>query len=440
MTIIAGGNSIIELKDATTEVDMKKFPKETKIEKLNSTDKFVHWGDDNLLPARILTEIGKDEVVFRSNEFNKATHLGLGLNYALEKRTSAGMVREYKTITEIEEWLEENQAQQLALSFIEDYESLGNLFSSVVLSKNRQKVARILRKQAAWCRWEKQDPVNRKVNNLHYNADWENYLMGDDIIIPVLDVNFPVDDLLTRSNGYEFMYRTAPVSANRYYYEFANVEVLMNSDNFTIRDMLKGFYKSRLKNGLGAAFHIKVTESYLETRVKPEDKTKLKTDPNFRRQVLQEIKTEVDKWLSGPDNGGKIVISTLFKEQLKQGYEYVDGIKIEKIDTSLDVEGWLPNTQQMQAQSFLAMGVDPSTIGLSNKNDGMNSGSEKKNAFYNTQATLHIDRLNTLAPFYFAARFNGWTKAYPGLKFFYEDQPQMAHGNTQAEPQPKPTA
>jgi hypothetical protein len=427
--IIAGGDSIIEVSGLAAEVDLNKFPKETVIERFNNTDPWVSWGDDNLLPNRIITEIGKDEVVFRSNEFNKSTHLGLGLDYCIEKKTTDGRVREYQSIPEIDDWMEANDAQTLMLEFIEDFESLGNIVPAMVLSKNRKEIARILRKKSLWSRFEKQDASSRQVKNLYYNADWENYKADYTVKIPCLNVDFPVDDLLAKTSGFEFIYRRKPIAANRYYYDMANVEVLINSGSFDIRDMLKGFYKSRLKNGLGAAFHIKVTESYLKTRVKPDEIKKLETDPSFRRSILQAIKTEVDTWLAGPDNGGKIVITTRFKEQLKTGYEYVDGITIDKIDTSLQLDGWLPNIQQIQAQSFLAMGVDPSTIGLSNAKDGMNSGSEKKNAFYNTQATLHIDRLNTLAPFYFAARFNGWTKKYPGLKWILDDQPEIAHGN-----------
>jgi hypothetical protein len=60
----------------------------------------------------------------------------------------------------------------------------------------------------------------------------------------------------------------------------------------------------------------------------------------------------------------------------------------------------------------------------------MNSGSEKKNAFYNTVATMGIDRLNTLNPFFFVAKFNGWTKKYPGFTWAVEDTPEITHGNT----------
>jgi hypothetical protein len=430
--VIAGGHSIIEVASAqlAEEIDQRRFPKDTLVEKISNIDPYVAWGDDNLLPTRIIKEIGKDEVVFRSNEFNKATHIGAGFTYAREIRTKEGSTFDFTPIPEVDEWMEDNDCQRLLLEFVEDYETLGNIVPTVVLSKNRKSVARILRKQMSWCRWEKQNPKSRLVENVYVNADWESYKAFDNIIIPVLDVNFPVDDLLSKGAGFEFVYRLKPIASGRYYYDMANVEVLMNSGAFEIRDMVKAFHKSRLKNGLGAAFHIRVTNSYLETRVKPDQIDKLKTDPEFRRSVLKTIKDEIDKWLSGPDNQGKTLITTDFREQLKNGYEYVSGVTITKIDTSLQVDGWITSTQQMQAQNFLAMGVDPSTIGISNQKDGMNSGSEKKNAFYNSQATMHIDRVNTLAPFYFAARFNGWTKKYPGFKWIIQDTPIISHGNS----------
>lgn len=429
--IIASGNSIIALAgDASIEVNPKSLPRETKVEKFMTAWPWVMWGDDNLLPNKILHEIEKDEVVFRSNEFNKATHYGLGLTYYQGKRVKDGIEKDYSSIPEVDDWIEANNVNRLFLELIEDYESLGNPISSMVLSKDRSKIALMLRKQASWSRWEKQDPDTRKVSKLYYNADWEVYRPSDNVIYDVLDINFPIDDLKGRNSGFEFIYRQKPIAAKRYYYDMANVEVLINSGNFEMRDLVRGFYKSRLKNGLGAAYEIVVTSEYLKSRVKAEDREKLGTDPNFTRGVLKGIKDEVDKWLSGSDNQGKTLIHTAFKENMKGGYEYVPGITIKKIDTKLEVDGILKSVQQITAQNFLAMGVDPSNIGLSNQTDGMNSGSEKKNAFYNTVATMGIDRLNTLNPFFFVAKFNGWTKKYPGFTWAVEDTPEITHGNT----------
>ncbi len=434
--IIAGDHSIIKITGASYDVDQKKFPKETKIEKQTSIEPFIHWGDDNLLPDRINKEIGKDEVIFRSNEFNKSTHLGSGLNYLLEKRSAKGFEYDFSSIPEVDDWIAANNAQRLFLEFVEDYETLGNIMPAMILSKDRSQVAMMLRKQAAWSRWEKQNPSSRKVENLHYNSDWESYYKDDTIIIPALDVNFAKEDLEARTSGFEFIYRMKPIASKRFYYDMANVEVLMNSGNLEMRDMVKAFHKSRLKNGLGATFAIEVTEKYLLTRLAKENQTKWDTDVNLRRTTLQEVKTEVDKFLMGPDNQGKTMITTLFKEQMKSGYEYVPGVVIKKIDTTMEVAGWLPTLQQIQAQSFIAMAVDPSNIGISNQKDGMNSVSEKKNAFYNQVATLHIDRVTTLSPFAFAARFNGWDKKYPGFKWFVQDAEEIPHGNTE---KPKPS-
>jgi hypothetical protein len=43
---------------------------------------------------------------------------------------------------------------------------------------------------------------------------------------------------------------------------------------------------------------------------------------------------------------------------------------------------------------------------------------------------MGIDRLNTLNPFFFVAKFNGWTKKYPGFTWAVEDTPEITHGNT----------
>lgn len=428
--VIAEGISIIGISGKSGN-DSVPVSKDVKIEHLNTSENFVYWGDDNLLPSRILQEIAQDEVVFRSNEFNKAAHFGQGLSYLCELRKKDGVELDFTSIPEVDDWMEASNAQRTFAEFVEDYESLGNIVSSVVLSRNREKVALLLRKQADWSRWGKQDSASRKVKTLYYNSDWESYRASDTVEIPALDVLFPVDDLKSRNSGFEFAYRMKPIAAKRYYYDLANVEVLINSGTFEMRDMVKAFHKSRLKNGLGATFSIEVTETYLQSRLSAEDKTKWASDLDLRIRTLKTLKSEVDSFLSGSSNQGKTVISMLFKEQLKTGYEYVPGVTIKKLDTSLNVEGWLPTIQQLQAQSFLAMGVDPSNIGISNQSDGMNSGSEKKNAFYNNTATIGVDRMNTLTPFFFVAQFNNWRKKYPGFKWVVNDAPEIQHGNSQ---------
>ena len=421
---LTGDQSILVLSDQLPS-GVEKEPKQDLI---TNGRPFSFWGSNNLLPDSILEEIGKDEVVFRANEFNKATHFGLGLSYCQEQRTKTGIEYDYSAIPEVDDWMEENEAQRLYLELIDDYESLGNIFTGVVLTKNKERIARLLRKEAKWCRWQLRDPITKTVNQMYYNAHWEMYRPDDDILYDVLSVFDPVYDLQSRKSAKEYIYRLKPIAAGRFYYDMASVEVLMNSGNLELKQLSKDAYKALLKNQLGALWHIEITERYLQWRVGEDQYEKMKSLPAEKLKAVTAIKAEIDKWLSGPENKGKTLLTMRYMDNTTQKLE--SGVIVTPLASKVKQGDWIPSMQQFQAETFYAMGVDPSTIGISNQSDGMNSGSEKKNAFYNTQATLFTERINTLTPFYFAARFNGWTKKYKGFKWHVIDTPVIPMAST----------
>ena len=412
--IVVGDFSVLTVLGANTTVAAPS--KEPIVEIIPSTRPYAMWGDDNLAPNHMLKNIEKDTVIFQSSQFNIASHYGSGLTYYTEKRSKFGVDEDYSSISEIDDFIEANDLNTVFCELVHDYEKLGNRIVSFLPNAGRKEIARILRKDAAWSRWEVQDKKSRKVKQLYYNADWErdhNNTNGD--TFPVLDVFDPIGDLTKRiKTGNEFVYRNKVFTSGRYYYELANVEVIMNSGNIEMKDKLKAAYKALIDNSLGIAYHITVTNEYCLKQIPKTDYSKWETEPGYRSKVLEKIKEKIDKFLSGVQNQGKSILSVKYRND--KG-ELEDGIEIKTLDNSIKADKWLPSMQQYHAESYNAMEVDPSNTGISNKNDGMNSGSEKKNAFFNNKATLDIDRLYTLMPFYFVARFNGWTKKYPGFKW-----------------------
>lgn len=390
--------------------------KEVVVEQLPNTLPYALWGDDNLAPIHMLKNIEKDTVIFQSSQFNIASHYGSGLDYVREIRTKNGIELDYTSIPEIDDFIEANDLNAVFCETVHDYEKIGNRIVSFLPNKKRDLIARVIRKDAAWGRWEIQDKASRKVKQLYYNADWErdfNNKNGDKF--PVLDVFDPIGDLTKRiKTGNEFVFRNKVFTSNRYYYELANVEVIMNSGNIEMKDKLKAAYKALIDNSLGIAYHIKVTDEYCKKQIAKADEAKWESDPAFRYDVQKKIKEKIDKFLTGVQSQGKSILSVKYRNG--KG-ELEDGIEIVTLDNSIKADKWLPSMQQYHAESYNAMEVDPSNTGISNKNDGMNSGSEKKNAFFNNKATLDIDRLYTLMPFYFVAKFNKWTEKYPGFKW-----------------------
>ena len=423
--IITGSTSVLEVKNIAPVP--AKIPVEATVEKITSPFPFVSWGANNQLPAEILKAIGSDEVIFRANEFNKAVHVGQGLTYWREVRTKTGIEKDYSAIPEIDEWLEANDIDRLYASIVEDYESLGNPITSMILSKDRKSVARLIRKQAAWSRYAKQDE-KKNVSKMIYNADFSNYKSSDNVVFDVLNTFDPIADLQERKSGFEFILRQRPITAGRYYYDMAAVEVLMNSKNHEMKQLTRDTYRALLKNQMGALWHIELTIQYLEFTMGTRLFTQAKDDPKLMQAELEKIKIKIDEFLSGPDNSGKSILTTKYFD--KESKKLESGIIITPLDSKIKQGAWIPSMQQFQAETFYAMGVDPSMIGVANQGDGMNSGSEKKNAFHNNEQTLHLERINTLFPFLFVARYNGWTKKYKGLKFGVQDTPEINHGNS----------
>lgn len=390
------------------------------IEQKFNNRKIILWGDNNLLPQEILEHIEQDEVVYRANEFNKATHFGLGLTYFTERRIKNEIVKEYIEIPEVDDWFEENDIQRLYLEMVNDYESLSNPFTGMVLSKDKSKIARVLRKQAPWCRWGKQADSG-KVESMFYHSDWsETGSENEAVQYDVLSTFDPLNDLLSRSIAKEYIFRLKPIASNRFFYDFASVEVLINSGNFEDKKLTKTALRALLKNQMGALWHIEITEKYLAWKMGKSVQELLEVDAKIKQSEFTKVKAEIDKWLSGPENQGKTLLTLKYLDKDTRTME--SGVIITPLASKLKTGDWIPGMQQYQADTYTAMGVDPSTVGISNQKDGMNSGSEKKNAFSNTQATIMIERINTLAPLYFAARFNGWTKKYKGFKLGVMDK------------------
>lgn len=432
MDIIVSNSSVITVLGAAP-IPVKP-QKETEVQNILGTSKYASWGDDNLLPFAMLKNIEKDNVIFQSVQFNIASHFGNGLTYYREIKTKNGIEKDYSAIPEVEDWMEANELNAVFTEMVGDYEKLGNRVVSFVKNGKGDKIARILRKDASWCRWEVQDSKSRTINNMLYNANWERdqqNTYGD--TFPVIDTFDPISSLTKLfATKNEVIYRSKMFTTNRYYYELANVEVIMNSGNLEMKDKLKAAYKSLIENTLGVAYHIKVTDEYCKKQIKKDEHAKWETDPEFRVGVLEKIKDKIDTWLIGVTKRGRSMLTVKYRNG--KG-ELEDGIEIVPLDDSIKQDKWLPTMQQYHAESYNAMEVDPSNTGISNKNDGMNSGSEKKNAFFNQKATLGVDRLYTLMPLYFVARFNGWTKAYPGFKWEVLDEyPHLSTDSTTTKP------
>lgn len=409
--VMVGEQSVLSY----TGKDVAK-PASPLVEKTTDQFEYVKWGDDNDIPARVIAAMGKNEILYRANEFNKSVHVGAGLTYYKEVKKDGMRHIEFFEDSEIDDWMLANEVNShLFKAFVEDYETLGNVFPELILSTNRKKIARIFRQDAAWCRWGKQDKNKREVLNLYVNADWENYKKEEDEVIPVLSSRFPLEHLSQSTKGFNFMQRIRPVANGRYYYEMCNSEVILNAGTLEIAADIKRTLRALLKNQASMLWQIEITNEYLEFRYGVAEWTKMSKDKDRMKAAMIEVKTEIDTYLAGADNAGKTLLTGAWYD--KQG-KLQKGVHITSLKNQIEKGAWIPDQQQLANEIFMGMGVDPSSVGgFANQNRTMNSGSEKKNSYNISTATFASDQMITIAPFVFAARYNGWFTRHKGLKF-----------------------
>jgi hypothetical protein len=431
MALMVSGNSMMKSQ-------IGSMPKAPIVEKTSNNNKWVNWGEDNDLPVKILKELGRNEILFRANEFNKTLHLGSGVRYYIEKVVNGQLQVEMLQDPEIDDWMEENEAQILYKALVEDYENLGNIYPEVCLTKDRKRIARIFRKDAAWIRCERQGKSG-EVEKVLINSDWtENFKTADTIEISVLDSRQPLYDLQNRNSGLNFIYRLRPIASNRFYYDQANAEVLMTSGTLAMQWDVKTSMRSLFKNQTTILWQIEVDEQYMISRYGRANWEKWKAQkPTEIKLKYDEVHKEVNDYLAGPDNAGKTLLTGCYHDQRGQK---ISGIIINSLDNKIKSGSWVPDLQQFATDIYAGMGVDASAAGgFYNMNNKMNSGSEKKSAFFNTQATLYSERLITLSPFYFAARYNGWIerlKSKGRLKFGVIDTNPEQGATSQTADQP----
>jgi hypothetical protein len=410
------GISIGQTSVLTAEMKPNAKPAVPIVEKTTDQFDYVRWGESNDTPKQVIDAMSKNEILYRANEFNKSVHAGAGITYYREVVSNGQRYIEFFEDAEIDEWMLENEVNTyLYKAFVEDYETLGNIFPEHVLTANRQRIGRLFRQDAAWCRWGKQDKAKREVLKLYINSDWEAHKKEEDMVVDVLNTKFPLQHLQQTNTGYNFIQRIRPVSNGRYYYEMCNTEVIINSKTLEIAADIKRTLRALLKNQANMVWHIEVTEEYMESQYGKTEWLKIKDDKERRRGCYKEVRDQIDKYLAGADNAGKTLLTGCYYD--KAGNK-ISGVHITPLKNQIEKGAWIPDQQQLANEIFMGMGVDPSSVGgFANQNRTMNSGSEKKNSFSISTATFASDQMITLAPFVFVARYNGWYKRYPNLRF-----------------------
>ena len=183
----------MDAKAAFLLVDSASVFREQKIDavKLGERDYFMPWGKDNDMPYRIMELIENDETVSTCLMWNAQMCYGSGLQYNTEGASK-------KVVEDVEEWTLENSLPSYFLGVAQDMKHWGFAISVLILSKDRKRISRLIRKEACYCRFSRADEKTGVIEKVYY-APWRDEVTLEDVeTIPLLNEQNPWADLQER--------------------------------------------------------------------------------------------------------------------------------------------------------------------------------------------------------------------------------------------------
>jgi hypothetical protein len=378
------------------------------IKKETTTSKWSVWGDDNLFPQNVLTDLEKSSVGLRALEKRKNVHYGRGIiPYVLDetgKQISVIDPNSKKYNKEIADFFKVNQVNLQQIDVINSLEIFANGWLELILNKEQTKINRMFAKDPAYCRWEVMNQTNGRIENMYYYASWDintNPSESDLQIIPTYD---PGKYDGNKYSGKKFIYPLFYKSFNKSYYHLAIWNSVRENSWMQIANKVPTMKLAIMKNQMTIKYHIEIPSDYFVSRYPSP-----KYNDEYREKRLSEKINELDEFLSNIENSGKALVTLSYYDKMTKAS--FPGWKINVIENKLKDDAYLPDSQAANSEILFAIGVDPSLIGGSGVPGGKlgaGSGSDKREAFWMLNAEMGTYRTISLSWLYFVKEFNKW--------------------------------
>lgn len=162
------------------------------------------------------------------------------------------------------------------------------------------------------------------------------------------------------------------------------------------------WHRKGMDNGYNIRYHVEIPSRWLEM-----------FPPDQREAKKEEIRSNMDNFLSGADNAGKTFFSTY-----SNNGGLPDGWKITPIDTNLNDAAYTEIFSQSNTAVVSGLGIDPTLAGVVTEG-GLGNASEKRIA-YGIHMALKTPRprKELLEFLKIVQQLNGWN---PQLKFGFRD-------------------
>ena len=222
---------------------------------------YMPWGGDNQMPFDILNLIESDETLSTCQIFNAEVCYGSGLVYNTDASSS-----QHKE--QIEDFFLDNDMASYFLGVSQDFKHFGFAVSVIILNPDGNKIVRLLRKEACYCRFA---PANKegKIDKVLY-ANWRNNIASREQIeiIELLDSASPFADLKARLEAKTKTRKFAVVSRvptpDSTYYPIPSYASLFKGKWYNIKQLIGMAKEAKLKNSAPIKYHVFLYELLYE--------------------------------------------------------------------------------------------------------------------------------------------------------------------------------
>jgi hypothetical protein len=376
--------------------------------------KYIPWGINNKLPYEIMRLVGGDEVTSANKLFNVMTSYGAGI----EMREPG---TDYPTKDKkINSWIRKQFLPKYFLNQITDMKYFYFSVAVIILTRDHSSIAKIVHKEACYCRFEPADKMGKIKHVFFYN--WrDRSILNDQAaeVIPLLDEDDPFGDLMVRmgkesdeegkcintidGKDCKFAVVMKYPTAGCQYYPIPYWISIFKGGSYDEKRLISTGKRAKLRNSASVKYQVNIARDYWQRICQEEGISDLE---KCKARIKKE-KENIRDFIGGIENSGKVWISGFMVDPMK-GTEIKD-IIIDKIDTGKEGGDWAEDTQVATNTVCYADGIHTNLVGATpGKSQSNNSGSDKRELFTIKQALEKSWHDLLLMPLYLIAWYNDW--------------------------------
>ena len=392
-------------------IDSSSVFREQKIDavKLDEKNYFMPWGQDNMMPYNIMNLIESDETVSTCLMWNAQMCYGSGLQYNTDGASK-------KVADDVEEWMLENSLPSYFLGVAQDMKHWGFAISVIILSKDRKRISRLIRKEACYCRFSRADEETGVIDKVYYGPWRDDVTIKDIEVIPLLNEQNPWGDLQERlkdpkNKEVKFAVVTRMPTSDHTYYPIPYWAALFKGNWYDIKRLIALAKKSKIQNASPIRYLVEISDKYFERIFRQEGIT----DPKKRQAKIVAIKQEILDFLSGAENSGKTWFANFYvSPDGKENHE----VMITRVDDKKEGGDWESDIQESVNMICFTFQVHSNLVGsVPGKSQMNNSGSDKRELYTIAQALQKPYHDLMFLVHRIIIKFNGWKDVKPEVPF-----------------------